>query len=157
MRHFGLNSTMQTLEIMRLNDQFSDMREGRPPRRGPPNDVGPGCLLKFMALAALITLMVCRLDHGRSGGRTLDQPSPEPSRVEANTPSPVNPDRKAEPMRHWTDVSGKYQVEASLVDCTDDMVCLQKTNGRNVRVAMDRLCPEDREYVYHYCKRVSFQ
>lgn len=155
--HDSGNSTIQTLELMRLNDQISDMRAGRPPRRGPPEDIGPGCLLKFMALAAIIVFMVYRLGHERTDDKALEQPPPKVRAVETNTSAPANPDRKTEPIRLWTDVSGSYHVEATLVDCTEDMVCLQKANGRKVRVAMDRLCPEDRKYVRVYSKPVSFQ
>jgi hypothetical protein len=164
MRHLGSNSTMQTLELMRLNDQISDMREGRPPRRGPPNDVGPGCLLKFMALAALIVLMVYRLGHDKSSDKALEQPSPDASKAEAGSTSSapiaaraVNRDHKTEPTRLWKDASGEYLIEAALVDCTNDTVCLQKDNGRIVRLAIAGLCPEDREYVRVYSKPVSFR
>jgi hypothetical protein len=155
MRNFGSNSTMQTLELMWLNDQIRDMREGRPPRRGPPNDIGPGCLLKFMALAAFLVLMVYSLGHDRTGGKAMEQPSPKPPPVEAPTPSPANPDRKIEPIRLWTDTSGKYQVEATLVDFNDNMVCLQEADGGNVKVAMNWLSSNDRQYVYRFRKQVS--
>jgi hypothetical protein len=164
MRDFGLNSTMQTLELMRLNDQISDMREGRPPRRGPPNDVGPGCLLKFMALAAVIVLIVYCLGRDRASDEAREQPSPEPPKAETGSTSSEpaiaqaeDSDPKTEPARLWTDVSGEYRVEATLVDCTADTVFLQKANGRIVRVAIAGLCPADREYVRVYSKPVSFR
>ena len=43
----------------------------------------------------------------------------------------------------WTDISGRYHVEARFVSFHDDTVRLQKSNGRYVRVAIDKLSPSD--------------
>jgi hypothetical protein len=158
MRHYNDNSMMQTLELMYLNNQIRDMRLGLPPRRGPTWDVGPGCLLKFLALAAIMVLMVYRLGHDSAGQQALDESEPEQSEAAAESaatrPGPpeyegLNPDsdKMPQPIRLWTDASGQYHVEAALVDCTADVVCLRKVNDRLVRVAVNRLSPDDRAYV----------
>jgi hypothetical protein len=50
-------------------------------------------------------------------------------------------------LRMWTDASGKYQLEARLVSFHDGTVRLQKTNGCYVRVAYDKLCALDQDFV----------
>ena len=77
------------------------------PGREPPNDVGPGCLLKFMGLAAFLAFMVYSIGHTDKQSKALEQPSPEPPSVEANTSPPTNPDHTAEPIRLWTDVTAE--------------------------------------------------
>ncbi len=50
-------------------------------------------------------------------------------------------------MRTWTDVSGKYQIEARLVSFQDGTVRLQKANGHYVRIAYNLLCSGDQGFV----------
>lgn len=49
--------------------------------------------------------------------------------------------------REWTDSTGRYTVEAELVEVTDDKVLLKKTDGRIVSVPLARLSAADRDYV----------
>ena len=40
--------------------------------------------------------------------------------------------------REWTDVTGKYTIEAELMDFTDEVVRLRKANGQEIEVKLDR-------------------
>ena len=50
-------------------------------------------------------------------------------------------------MRQWTDVSGKYHVEAAFVERSGDSVRLKKADGHKLHVDLDQLSAEDRQYV----------
>jgi len=53
----------------------------------------------------------------------------------------------AEPVRTWTDASGRFKIEAKYVSFRDGTVKLQRTNGQTIEVPLDRLCEDDRRYV----------
>ncbi|MEE9603191.1 MAG: SHD1 domain-containing protein [Thermoguttaceae bacterium] len=69
-------------------------------------------------------------------------------------PAPVN-DAGFDPFgsnnpwrtRTWADISGKYQVEASLVSFRGDLVRLLKSNGRYVRIDIAKLSVFDQQFV----------
>jgi hypothetical protein len=52
--------------------------------------------------------------------------------------------------RTWTDRSGKYTVEATLVEIRDDAAVLEMDDGRQVSVPIERLSDEDREHVQQW-------
>src|SRR4030042_5542855 len=56
------------------------------------------------------------------------------------------PAEGAEPRR-WSDITGKYSVEATFVKVEDGKVFLARTDGRSVAVALEKLSEPDREYV----------
>jgi hypothetical protein len=47
----------------------------------------------------------------------------------------------------WTDATGKFQVEAELVEVKGDKVVLKKTNGNTTTVPISRLSQPDQEFV----------
>jgi hypothetical protein len=49
--------------------------------------------------------------------------------------------------RKWTDDTGRYSVEAELVDVKDGKVVLRKADGTTVEVPLDKLSAADREYL----------
>ncbi len=49
--------------------------------------------------------------------------------------------------RTWSSRTGKFTIEAELVDFGDGKVKLKKTDGDVVRVPLGKLCESDREYV----------
>lgn len=53
----------------------------------------------------------------------------------------------AQQMRTWTDVSGKYKVQAKFVQMSDGKVVLECADGKRVSVPLDKLCEADRKYV----------
>lgn len=55
--------------------------------------------------------------------------------------------RANEPVREWTDMTGKYTVQARLERIDVDQVVLRKTDGTVARVPINRLSQADREYV----------
>ena len=56
-------------------------------------------------------------------------------------------------MRTWSDVTGRYQVEARFVSrLADGTIRLQRADGRYVRVAFDRLCVVDQQFVRQQVK-----
>lgn len=73
----------------------------------------------------------------------VDLPDPPPARaVVKNAPAK----QPARAMRLWTDVTGKYRIEAALIEVTKDTVILEKTDGSRVEVPLSRLVKNDREY-----------
>lgn len=50
-------------------------------------------------------------------------------------------------VRTWTDSTGKYQVEAELVDCRDGTVRLKKAGGKIISLPLSRLSAADRKLV----------
>ncbi len=54
---------------------------------------------------------------------------------------------QAKEMRTWTDASGRFRIEASLVRHADNMVQLRTPDGRVVRVPVDQFSSADREYL----------
>lgn len=57
--------------------------------------------------------------------------------------APVN----AVESRTWHDVSGKFKTDARFVSMTAGVVTLRKTDGSTVKVPMDKLSEEDREWI----------
>jgi hypothetical protein len=51
------------------------------------------------------------------------------------------------PWRIWKDDSGLYQIEATLVNVTDNEVMLKKRDGATLSVPLDRLSKEDLEFL----------
>ena len=49
--------------------------------------------------------------------------------------------------REWTDPTGKYRVEAELIDFTDGVVRLRKEDGRVIAVPLEKLSLADRHFV----------
>jgi hypothetical protein len=50
-------------------------------------------------------------------------------------------------MRVWTDICGQYHVEARLVSFDGQVVRLQKSDGRYVRIALEKLSRPDEQLV----------
>jgi hypothetical protein len=50
-------------------------------------------------------------------------------------------------VRTWTDNTGRFSIEAALVEVRADSVVLKKANGATVAVPLARLCQADREYL----------
>ncbi|MDO5554705.1 MAG: SHD1 domain-containing protein [Planctomycetia bacterium] len=53
----------------------------------------------------------------------------------------------AEELRVWKDSSGKFSLEAELLEQDEDNVRLKKTNGKTIRIPKAKLCQEDRDYL----------
>ena len=49
--------------------------------------------------------------------------------------------------REWTDVSGKFSVEAELVELADGQATLKRPDGRTIKLPLERLCDADRRYL----------
>lgn len=83
-----------------------------------------------------------------------DKPAEEPAPKAEEKPaekksSDDNPFGQINPrgLRSWTDASGRHQIEARFVSIVGDTVRLQKTDGRYVRVLIEKLCEVDRQFV----------
>jgi hypothetical protein len=50
-------------------------------------------------------------------------------------------------LRTWTDVTGKYKVEAELVKIENGQVTLRKANGDRTTLPVDKLSEADREFL----------
>jgi hypothetical protein len=85
---------------------------------------------------------------------TLEAPSPAPQEVAQSDPQPA---AEAEPKapatggdtrrRLWSDTSGKFKILARLAAADGGNVTLEKTDGTNVVVPLDKLSDADQEYV----------
>jgi hypothetical protein len=51
------------------------------------------------------------------------------------------------PARFWTDVTGKYQVEAKMIEVRDGVARLLKANGEEALVPLEKLSESDRRYI----------
>ncbi len=60
--------------------------------------------------------------------------------------SGVEPSPKSA-SRQWSDVSGRFHAEATLLDTNQSTVRLRKTTGSVIVVPLDRLCLADRQFV----------
>jgi len=49
--------------------------------------------------------------------------------------------------RTWTDASGKYRIDAELVDVVDGKVQLKKADGQQIAIALESLSQADRDYL----------
>ena len=58
-------------------------------------------------------------------------------------------------IRRWTDNSGKYSVDAELVEVKQDSVVLKKASGSVVIVPIARLGVADRQYLKSLAKPVA--
>ncbi len=50
-------------------------------------------------------------------------------------------------VRRWTDISGRYHVEAAFVELSGDLVRLKKADGHRLHVDLAQLSAADRQYV----------
>ncbi len=60
--------------------------------------------------------------------------------------------RADEPLRRWTDKSGKYEVEAKLVSISSDgnTVSIELRDRQSVDVPIERLSSDDRRYLLRH-------
>jgi hypothetical protein len=52
-----------------------------------------------------------------------------------------------EEYRVWKDVSGKFQIEATLVQANEKEVVLKKRDGKTITVPLNKLSPPDRKFL----------
>jgi len=76
----------------------------------------------------------------------------EPNSVESSTAAGAAP--TGEPggdglpkSRTWSDSTGEFKVEAIFASCTTDVVVLRKADGSEIKVPIDRLSEEDRNWL----------
>jgi hypothetical protein len=50
-------------------------------------------------------------------------------------------------IRGWTDVTGRFNLQAALIEVKDGNAVLQRDSGENVSVPLTRLSREDQQYV----------
>jgi hypothetical protein len=60
---------------------------------------------------------------------------------------PPSSEMTAEPARVWTDRTGKYRVEATLIEQLEDAVVLETVSGNRVTVPIERLSVEDQGHL----------
>src|SRR4051794_15690381 len=54
---------------------------------------------------------------------------------------------KEYPVRTWTDSTGKFKIEASYAGQDDTGVKLKKPDGKTIQLALDKLSPQDQQYL----------
>ncbi len=52
-----------------------------------------------------------------------------------------------QPLRRFRDRSGRFEVQARLLEIAGDQIVLEKEDGTQIQVALGKLDPEDRDYV----------
>jgi len=63
---------------------------------------------------------------------------------------------QSDTLRMWTDLSGKYRLEAKFVGVIDGKtVRLQKADGRYYRIALERLCLADQAVVLRHIESIA--
>ena len=65
-----------------------------------------------------------------------------------NSPTNVGPQVR---RRVWTDATGKYTIEATLLDFSNGQVSLTRPDGKNLDVPLARLSADDQKYVREFC------
>lgn len=58
-------------------------------------------------------------------------------------------------IREWTDSTGRYKVEAEIVEVTDDGVRLRKSDGSESTVPLNRLSEADQQYAQQFSEQRS--
>lgn len=58
-----------------------------------------------------------------------------------------------EEARVWTDASGKFSVEATLVESKNGIVVLNKTDGSRIEVPLNRLSKDDQKYLREWVRQ----
>lgn len=69
-------------------------------------------------------------------------PATDPAQDSLRETSPGQPGE----LRTWTDITGKYQTEAALLDLSEGTVTLRKADGQIVRLPIEKLSTRDRGY-----------
>jgi SLA1 Homology Domain 1 (SHD1) protein len=54
---------------------------------------------------------------------------------------------KEYPVRTWSDSSGKFKIEASYAGQDAAGIKLKKTDGKTIQLALDKLSPQDQQYI----------
>ncbi|MCH8043012.1 MAG: hypothetical protein IID44_04775 [Planctomycetes bacterium] len=65
---------------------------------------------------------------------------------------PLRAAQSNDTARTWTDVTGKYKIEATLIDYNQGKAQLKKSNGKVVSVPLSKLSAPDRNYVRQWSK-----
>lgn len=52
--------------------------------------------------------------------------------------------------RKWHDTTGRYAIDAELVDCNDSSIKLSRKDGKIIEVNLAKLCDADRDYVSEF-------
>jgi hypothetical protein len=70
----------------------------------------------------------------------------------ADNPKTAADDFSKPKVRQWQDLSGTFEIEASIISVKDYKVSLKKTDGKEITVPLEKLSEDDQEYVKQYLK-----
>lgn len=105
-----------------------------------------------------VAMQTAKLDHPTASVRQravaklrkllADSPNPELSKV-LDSVLKLAADSQPVPdaLRMWTSNDGRFKIRATMISVDKSGVLLKKSDGGTVRVPLDRLSSEDREYV----------
>jgi formylglycine-generating enzyme required for sulfatase activity len=98
----------------------------------------------------------------RGGGWPLDAEDCRSARREYNGPetrfnclglrvatAPLGTSAESVGLRTWTDATGRYRVEAELIDFADEVVHLRKEDDRVIAVPLEKLSLADQRFLEH--------
>ncbi|MCC9609390.1 hypothetical protein LOC68_05450 [Blastopirellula sp. JC732] len=57
------------------------------------------------------------------------------------------PVKRTLPIRKWTDMTGQFSVQAEIVGVENNVVTLQRTDGKRIQIPIANLSAADREYI----------
>jgi len=78
--------------------------------------------------------------------------SSETEQVEEAKKTDMEDSEQLQTLRTWKSKDGKFSVVAKLVERTDDSVKLERENGKQLDVPLERLSEQDREFLGKYKK-----
>jgi WD40 repeat protein len=97
-----------------------------------------------------------KLDDGEFGGsqrgpatkfRKLAKKKPKPAGREENPFETVEERANKDGPRSWSDQTGKFKIEASLVKVEDEVVTLLRKDGKEVELPLGKLSEKDQEFL----------
>ncbi|KAJ3210444.1 hypothetical protein HDU82_008110 [Entophlyctis luteolus] len=77
----------------------------------------------------------------------MSQKQGSPSSNVSMKPTPQQQQQQVLPFRIWTDLSGNFKVEARFLVVTANMVTLERRNGEQMGIMMDKMSSADLDYI----------
>ena len=88
-------------------------------------------------------------------GKDADGEAPKRNVAEPRPDATAEPQQSTALVRKWTDTTGKFTVDAELVDSTNETVHLKKRDGQVIALPLEKLSGADQEYIRSKVNRVG--
>jgi hypothetical protein len=130
-----------TVRILRIPPEYQHLAEGKTEQTPAGTDPTPPAETDATLAAETDATPPAETDP-TPPAETAPAPPPEPVVPPPEVPLPEND------FRVWTDVTGKYQVEATFESCISGTVRLRKRDGTTSNVPLERLSPQDQAWIH---------